>query len=123
MLVHGTADRMQPWGGRRAISRRMPAYVPVPATVDAWVAADRARPAGTSELAAVPGPGAAGAAQLSWWAAGPGGAPVVAYRVLGLDHRWPVATAGAVRPGTQLSPVDATALVVRTAAHGVPARV
>lgn len=128
VLLHGSADRVQPWNGRRGHSRFAPAYVPVPTTVDSWVVADRCRGASRVLLAAPVEAGPRGAGkpgrrgpagtpvEVTRWLPGPGGASVSFYRLIGGGHRWPVGDPRQVRPGTALAAVDASRIIVETAA-------
>lgn len=126
VLIHGTADRVQPWLGRRRWGADLPAYVSVLATVDAWVRADgcgrRAatfpgpQPAGPEPPPSVAAPPGVPAPVIAYrWAPGRSGAGVTFYRVRGLGHRWPVSSPAAVRAGDQLAGVGAAAIIVRTA--------
>lgn len=103
VLVHGTADRVQPWNGRPAHGGMLPAYIPVPDTVAAWVGAAMSGPAVVERL---PGSLGRGPVEVSTWAPGGSGAQVVSYIVPGMGHVWPVA---------ESDNVDATTLVVRAA--------
>lgn len=127
VLLHGTADRVQPWLGRHRWGADMPAYVSVLATVDAWVRADGCgrrnvtvpgpHPAGSTR--AVPSvltpPGVVAPVTAYRWAPGRSGAGVTFYRISGMGHLWPVSSEAALRPGDQLAGVSAAAVVVRTA--------
>lgn len=127
VLVHGTADRVQPWLGRRRWGADLPAYVSVLATVDAWVRADGCgrreitspgpHPAGSARVAlsVVAPPGVLAPVTAYRWAPGPSGAGVTFYRITGMGHQWPVSTRSAVHHGDQLAGVGAAAIVVRTA--------
>ena len=100
-LVHGTADKVQPWEGRPARGPLLPAYIAVPATVAAWVGIAGAGPAVVDRL---PGSLGRGPLEVSTWAPGKAGAGVVSYTVSGMGHVWPVG------PSDNL---DATTLVVQ----------
>jgi polyhydroxybutyrate depolymerase len=137
VLVHGTADRIQPWLGRRGWGYDFPAYVSVMATVDAWVRADGAgrrqvtypgAPSGLGPHASagraavarlrasrVVPPGVVAPVTATRWAPGRTGAGVTFYRITGMGHRWPVTSAAADYDGDQLAAVSATAIIVRTA--------
>lgn len=114
VLVHGTADRVQPWNGRHRLSRNLPAYLSVPATVEHWVRADGCAHVAASMLAPPAGAPSRGARRMSWHDC-TGGVGVTAYSLLGLGHAWPVSSRGSVGRGDELAPVSATALIVRTA--------
>jgi len=146
VLVHGTTDRVQPWAGRRARGLTWPSYVSVLATVHTWVTADHAVgpveatlrtppafPAGAGTPRRWPGlpcpthpagtptppptPVAQGVVSVTTWAPGPSGAGVVFYTVHGMGHRWPVTSpAAAGTPNDTLEPLNATTVVVATAA-------
>ena len=102
-LVHGTADRVQPWNGRAARGRMLPAYIPVSETVSACVDAAGGGPAVVNRL---PGSLGRGPVEVSTWSPGRSGAQVTAYTISGMGHVWPVAASDVV---------DATALVVHAA--------
>ena len=114
VLVHGTADPIQPWAGRTRWGPDAPPYISAMRTVDAWVRADACGALSTSTLPGRIGRGAAGPVTVERWAPGPSGAGVTFYRVAGLHHRWPVAAPSAGR-SDQLAAIDATEIVVRTA--------
>lgn len=123
VLLHGTADRIQPWDGRHARGITWPSYVPVLATVHAWVRADHAGlPVRSTVRSALrSGPAAAdsspGPVGVTRWAPGPSGAGVTFYEVHGMGHRWPVSARPALRSSNDaLEGVSATAVVVATAA-------
>jgi len=62
-------------------------------------------------------PMASGVVGVMTWAPGPSGAGVVLYTVHGMGHRWPVTSpAAAGTPNDTLEPLDATTVVVATAA-------
>lgn len=103
VLVHGTADPVQPWRGRPAVGPLMPAYVPVPSTQAAWVAAAGAGRATVRHLGGTPGHPSV---TVTSWAPGRAKVPVTAYTVVGMGHVWPVAT---------VDTIDATQLVTRVA--------
>jgi polyhydroxybutyrate depolymerase len=107
-LVHGTADKVQPWEGRPARGPLMPAYIPVPATVAAWVEVARAGPAVVERR---PGSLGRGPLEVSTWPAGESGAGVVSYIVTGMGHVWPVG---------ESDNLDATSVVVRAASTAAP---
>lgn len=107
VLVHGTADRVQPWNGRPARGPLLPAYISVPDTVAAWV---DAAGGGSSVQERLPGSLGRGPVEVSTWSPSRGDAQVTAYTIPGMGHVWPVAAS---------DNVDATALVVR-AASSVP---
>jgi poly(3-hydroxybutyrate) depolymerase len=113
-LVHGTADPVQPWNGRPARGVRLPAYIPVLASVDEWVHADRAGPVSTRTLAGQDGQGTV---IVHAWQPGPSGAGVTFYEVGGMGHSWPLGGSSADHPNGYA--IDATALVVQTAAATV----
>lgn len=102
-LVHGTADKVQPWNGRPARGQILPAYIPVPDTVSAWV---EAAGGGTAVVDRWPGSLGRGPVEVTTWSPGRAGAQVTAYTVSGMGHVWPVAAS---------DNVDATALVVHAA--------
>ncbi len=108
VLVHGTADKVQPWEGRPAKGTLLPAYIPVPATVGAWVKAAGGGPASVDRL---PGSLGRGPVEVSTWAPGSSGVGVVSYVVSGMGHVWPV---------SESDNLDATTLLVRTAAAVAP---
>lgn len=107
-LVHGTADKVQPWEGRAARGALMPAYIPVPATVAAWVDAAGAGPAVVERH---PGSLGRGPVEVSTWSPGESGAGVVSYIVTGMGHVWPVG---------ESDNFDATTVVVRAASTAAP---
>jgi polyhydroxybutyrate depolymerase len=112
-LVHGDADRVQPWQGRRSAGPLWPAYISVPATVAEWVRVDESGPPVVDYLAGGPG---RPDVTVSTWSPGPSGAGVTSYAVVGMGHVWPTTAADAV---------DATSLVTRvtaTAGGGTSAR-
>lgn len=111
--IHGTADRVQPWLGRPARGPDYPAYVSVLGTVDAWVRIDRASSPTTTRLALA---GHGDDATRTTWRPGPSGAGVTFYRVQGMGHRWPVPLGAPLAPGDQRAALDATAIIVSTAA-------
>jgi polyhydroxybutyrate depolymerase len=113
-LVHGTADRIQPWDGRRAAGPTWPAYISQPATVAAWVRADGA---GTTSARTIAGADGHGDVTVHSWAPGPSGAGVTFYVVAGMGHRWPLVTSGPGGRGRDA--IDATAIVVQTATSAV----
>lgn len=117
VLVHGTADRVQPDRGRRAgRSPLFPAYVSWQRTVAAWTAADGCGEPLPETLEAPDGPGATGSAELDRYPPGGESSRVTTYRVTGMHHRWPIMGDRAGRPGVQLAPFDAAQVVVATAA-------
>ena len=107
-LVHGTADKVQPWEGRAARGPLMPAYIPVPTTVAAWVDAAGAGPAVVERR---PGSLGRGPVEVSTWSPGESGAGVVSYIVTGMGHVWPVG---------ESDNLDATTVVVRAASTAAP---
>ena len=124
VLIHGTADRVQPWLGRPARGPDYPAYVSVLSTVDAWVRIDRAGSPTTTRQGVVGtrlapagtrAPGV-GSVTRTTWRPGPSGAGVTFYRVQGMGHRWPVPLGAPLAPGDQRAALDATAIIVSTAA-------
>lgn len=106
-LIHGTADKIQPWAGRPAKGPLLPAYIPVPATVAAWVEVAGGGPAQVDRL---PGSLGRGPVEISTWAPGTSGVSVVSYVVNGMGHIWPVG---------QSDNLDATTVVVRAATTAV----
>ncbi len=106
-LIHGNADKIQPWEGRPAKGPILPAYVSVPATVAAWVDVAGAGPASVQRL-----PGSLGRApvEISTWAPGKSGVSVVSYVVSGMGHIWPVG---------ESDNLDATTVVVHAATTAV----
>jgi polyhydroxybutyrate depolymerase len=107
-FTHGTADPVQPWRGRPAGNRLHPPLLSEDATVAAFVAANRASPTARQ----VP-TGSDDVTQLSW-PGGPGGAPVVLFRLVGAGHGWP--TAGpACHSSVCGGRLDAAALVMQVA--------
>jgi polyhydroxybutyrate depolymerase len=106
-LVHGTADLVQPWGGRRSAGPTWPAYVSETRTAEMWAQAAGAG-APTSRLLAG-GPGRR-AVTVQTWAPGATGRGVALYAVDGMGHVWPIG---------DRDTVDATALVVHAAATAV----
>jgi polyhydroxybutyrate depolymerase len=110
VLVHGTADTVQPWRGRPAEGPLLPAYIPVPATQAAWVTAAGAGPKTVRHLGGTPG---RPSVSVTTWAPGRATVPVTAYTVAGMGHVWPVAT---------VDTVDATQLVTRVAVSLDPSR-
>jgi polyhydroxybutyrate depolymerase len=106
-LVHGTADLVQPWGGRRSAGPTWPAYVSETRTAQLWALAARTGQP-TSRLIAG-GPGRR-SVTVQTWAPGPSGAGVTLYAVDGMGHVWPVGARDTV---------DATSLVVHAAATAV----
>jgi poly(3-hydroxybutyrate) depolymerase len=109
-LVHGTADKVQPWEGRPARGPLLPAYIPVPATVAAWVDVAVAGPAVVDRLPGSPG---RGPVEVSTWSPGKSGVGVISYVVTGMGHVWPVG---------ESDNLDATAVVVRAASTVAPAQ-
>lgn len=116
VLVHGTADAIQPWGGRPRLGPDEPAYISEMDTVRAWVRVDRSRALVRTTLPGAVGHGAAGPVIVDRWGAGPSGAGVTFYRVDGMHHRWPVSTYSPSR-SNQLTAISGTAIVVQTAAE------
>ncbi|MEO7235326.1 MAG: PHB depolymerase family esterase [Lapillicoccus sp.] len=108
VLVHGTADKVQPWEGRPAKGPMLPAYIPVPATVAAWASAAGGGPAVVDRL---PGSLGRGPVEVSTWSPGPSGVGVVSYVISGMGHVWPV---------SESDNLDATTLLVHTAASVAP---
>ena len=109
-LVHGTADKVQPWQGRAARGPLMPAYIPVPATVAAWVDVAGAGPPVVERR---PGSLGRGPVEVSTWSPGKSGVAVVSYVVTGMGHVWPVGAS---------DNLDATSVVVRAASTAAPLR-
>ena len=103
-LVHGDADRVQPWQGRRSAGPLWPAYIPVPATVAEWVRVDESGPPVVEHQAGGPG---RPKITVSTWSPGPSGAGVTFYAVPGMGHVWPTKAADGI---------DATSLVTRVTA-------
>jgi polyhydroxybutyrate depolymerase len=106
-LVHGTADLVQPWGGRRSAGPTWPAYVSETSTAQLWAQAAGAG-APTSRLLGG-GPGHR-TVTVETWAPGASGRGVTLYAVDGMGHVWPVGARDTI---------DATALVVHAAATAV----
>ncbi len=128
VFVHGTADRVQPWGGRPRWNAAFVAYISVPRTVDAFVRVlGRHGPSTAAQLvAAATGPGdRVGPAgpdpalvSISTWRDRRG--RTVSFYVLdGFDHAWPVdhavTRAQPHGPTVARSPLDATAVTIHTA--------
>jgi polyhydroxybutyrate depolymerase len=112
VLLHGTADRVQPWNGRPARGPLWPAYIPVTAVVDQWVRADRA---GAATVRTEPGAAGRERVTVLSWQPGPTGAGVTFYQVSDLGHLWPLGPSSLPgRPGGT-DAVDATTLVVQAA--------
>lgn len=119
VLIHGTADRLQPWNGRRRWGRWLVASTSVPATVGSFVGA--LGPHGSPAVAAVRGArsvdGQPGVTVTTW--RGPAGRSVTFYRIAGFGHAWPVRHA--TRPGhlrgrlVETAPIGATAITLATA--------
>lgn len=117
VLVHGTADPIQPWAGRRPYSQRWPGMIGVPATVQAFLQADGLTGAPLQRLL----PHRAGrvpVAELRW--SGPAG-EVSLYRMEGAGHVWPVSSCvpRGCLPGRSFArpaDVSATTLAVHLAA-------
>jgi polyhydroxybutyrate depolymerase len=102
-LVHGTADRVQPWNGRTSVGPTWPAYISQPATVAQWVSAAAAGHETTRTMRGGP---KQSLVTVHTWTNGTG--PVVTfYAVTGMGHVWPTAARNTI---------DATSLVVRAAA-------
>ncbi len=130
VLLHGTADRLQPWRGRRRRGLTSPSYVSVLATVAQWVRVDRAghpsrsviqpvlapSPSSPSSPGRGPGTGRSRVTSVvvTSWAPGSGGAGVTLYAMVGMGHRWPLGP-GQGPPGAPVDPVSATTLTVTTA--------
>jgi polyhydroxybutyrate depolymerase len=112
-LVHGTADHVQPWIGRRAEGPTWPAYISVPSAVQLWVKADSA--AGVTTRT-VRGGARAGTVTIRTWHPGPSGAGVTFYEVDGMGHRWPLGPSPTPGRPAGTDGVDATSLVVSAAA-------
>jgi polyhydroxybutyrate depolymerase len=107
-LVHGTADKVQPLEGRAARGPLMPAYIPVPATVAAWV---DAAGLGAPMVERRPGSLGRGPVEVSTWSPGESGVGVVSYLVTGMGHVWPLG---------ESDNLDATDVVVRAASMAAP---
>lgn len=107
VLIHGNADKIQPWEGRPAKGPILPAYISVPKTIAAWVDVAGAGPATVDRL-----PGSLGRApvEISTWAPGKSGVGVVSYIVSGMGHIWPVG---------ESDNLDATTVVVHAATTAV----
>jgi polyhydroxybutyrate depolymerase len=103
-LVHGTADLVQPWAGRRSAGPTWPAYVSETRTAELWAAAAGA---GTPTSRLIAGGPGRRTVTVQTWAPGPAGRGVTLYAVDGMGHVWPVGARDTV---------DATALVVHAAA-------
>jgi polyhydroxybutyrate depolymerase len=106
-LVHGTADPVQPWGGRRSAGPTWPAYVSETRTAQLWAQAAGAEKPTSRLLAGGPG---GRTVTVRTWAPGAAGRAVTLYAVAGMGHVWPVGARDTV---------DATALVVHAAATAV----
>ena len=106
-LVHGTADLVQPWGGRRSAGPTWPAYVSETRTAQFWAQAAGATTPTSRLIAGSPDHRAV---TVQTWAPGPAGRGVTLYAVDGMGHVWPVGARDTV---------DATTLVVHAAATAV----
>jgi poly(3-hydroxybutyrate) depolymerase len=106
-LVHGTADLVQPWGGRRSAGPTWPAYVSETRTAELWA---KVAGAGTPTSRLLAGGSGRRSVTVQTWAPGPRGGGVTLYAVDGMGHEWPVAARDTV---------DATALVVHAVATAV----
>jgi polyhydroxybutyrate depolymerase len=106
-LVHGTADRVQPWQGRRSAGPLWPAYIPVEETVAQWVDVD-----GGGAPVVTPLPATQGAREVtvSTWSTSGAGQGVTFYAVNGMGHVW---------PDGGVNSLDATALVMHVATTAV----
>jgi len=115
-FLHGTRDRIQPWNGRGSLGRRMPAQLGEAATIRAFLAADGLTgPAVSDRLPRRPGSATGPVLRSRWASREPGHATVTLFRLDGAGHTWPVLP-GRAGPGTLASDVDATSVVVGTAA-------
>jgi polyhydroxybutyrate depolymerase len=106
-LVHGTADLVQPWGGRRSAGPTWPAYVSETRTAQLWAQAAGAEMPTSRLLTGGPG---RRTVTVQTWAPGAAGRGVTLYAVEGMGHVWPVASRDTI---------DATALVVHAASTAV----
>jgi polyhydroxybutyrate depolymerase len=106
-LVHGTADLVQPWGGRRSAGPTWPAYVSEARTAELWAQAAGATQPTSRLIAGAPG---RRTVTVQTWAPGAAGKGVTLYAVEGMGHVWPVGARDTV---------DATALVVHAASTAV----
>lgn len=119
VLIHGTADRLQPWNGRRRWNHWLVASTSVPATVDSFVRA--LGPHGAPAVAAVRGArpldGLPGVTVTTWHDRA--GRSVTFYRIAGFGHAWPVrhrTPPGHLRGRiVDSAPIGATAITLATA--------
>lgn len=120
VLIHGTADRLQPWNGRRhRWGHWLVASASVPATVGSFVGALGRH--GAPAIAAVRGApsvdGQPGVTVSTWHDRA--GRSVTFYRIAGFGHAWPVRHR--TRPGhlrgriVDAAPIGATAITLATA--------
>jgi polyhydroxybutyrate depolymerase len=112
-FTHGTADRVQPYGGRPAGGRLRPALLSEEETVRAFATAAGAGPPRERTALAV-----AGRPRVTEeiWPAGARRAEVVLYRLVGGGHVWPgsASTCGQVVCGSGLSASTLVMQVART---------
>jgi polyhydroxybutyrate depolymerase len=106
-LVHGTADLVQPWGGRSSAGPTWPAYVSESRTAQLFA---QAAGAGTPTSKLIAGGPGRRRVTVQTWAPGRAGTGVTLYAIQGMGHVWPVGARDTV---------DATALVVHAAATAV----
>jgi poly(3-hydroxybutyrate) depolymerase len=123
VLIHGDADRTQPWIGRPQINPDLPAQMSQPATRKVWQLTDGdAGPAAVTRIAAPAwAPALSSTIVQSWTATTPTSTPFTFYKVPGGTHSWPYepcavgANSGCsadARTDAQPEPFDGTALLV-----------
>jgi poly(3-hydroxybutyrate) depolymerase len=134
VLLHGQADTVQPWAGRKYIRQDLPGYISEPATAAAWVAADRS---GAPTSRVLDEGTATQTTVTNWPTRGIGSAPVTLYAFADMGHDWavtqcPAGFSAVAEPTTpcrtaaqiadqaaSFEPVGATAVLVRVAQNAV----